>query len=61
MYRVLRDYRSDRMSLRAGQVIDLPDELSAWIERDCPGTLQRVTEAPPRDRMVRRSNRRSAT
>lgn len=57
-YRVLREYRKDRLTLTPGQLVEMPAALAEWIEGDCPGTLERTLDAPAHDRMVRRGNRR---
>ncbi len=73
-YVVKWDYESHAMKLKAGQVIDLTDELAEWLQRDSRGALElivplpppadpapvveRVVDTPPADRMMRRGRKR---
>ena len=61
-YRVLKDYRSHITSLKAGDVLELIDQLADWFNRDAPGTLEEIIleppEAPQVDRMVKAPGRK---
>ena len=47
--KVKHDYHSNRASYRAGEVIDVPDELGRWLQRDSAGSFEEVK--PPKRRM----------
>jgi hypothetical protein len=68
-YLVLREYETDLYSWLPGEVISLLESVAAWVNRDSPGTLERLAEqspaievsmadlqSPPNDRMVRSSD-----
>ena len=74
-YRVLRAFRAvfgeREYSGLPGQVIELSEEVAAWLERDAPGRIEvlrggvpptqddnRAMEAPARDRMQRKQRNR---
>jgi hypothetical protein len=73
-YRVLRAFRAmfgeREYSGLPGQVIEVPEEVAAWLERDSPGRIERAPTLPspasqgremegaPRDRMQRRKRNR---
>lgn len=62
-YRFTADYLSARLSARAGQELELSEELVAWLERDVPGIIEpagdgeRHETAPPRNRQQRQPKR----
>lgn len=67
-YRFVTDYRSGAGQWAAGELVELTDDLAAWLGRDVPGCLEpvvdepepepepepRAIEAPPADRMQRK-------
>lgn len=65
-FRVTQNYQSSLGAYAKGDVVTLPEDFAAHINRDAPGTLEpvedvaktRVVDAPPADRMVRTSRRR---
>ena len=61
-YRVLKDYASHMMRLDGGAVIELVEQLAAWVNRDAPGTLEEILpqppEAPPVTKMVKAPGRK---
>jgi hypothetical protein len=67
-YIVQSDYQSHAATWKAGLVVDLGAEEADWFNRDSPGVLkpveepvaERAIEAPPQDRMVRKSSKRRA-
>jgi len=65
-YTVRRGYGRIGLFMGPGDMVELPAEVAAWIERDSVGTLvpatdeapeivARAMEAPPEDRMVRQA------
>lgn len=67
--RVTRNYRTQKINWKEGDILRLNAEFVAWCNRDCPGVLvpfedepiieERVPEAPPADRMARGKSKRS--
>lgn len=67
-YKVLRDYVAaygeEIYSGQAGKVVDLPEEVAAWLNRDSPGRLKshtsrkRAVKRAPRNRQVTRAETR---
>lgn len=61
-YRVMKDYGSHMMRLKAGDVLDLVEQLAEWVNRDAPGTLEEYKPEPPEapqvDRMVKAPGRK---
>lgn len=61
-YKVLRDFAADygerAYSGQKGQIVDLADEVAAWLNRDSPGRLRpykgrkRAVTRAPRNRQV---------
>ena len=48
---VKHDYRSNAASYRAGQIIEVPDEFGAWLQRDSESCFE---EVKPRKRRMRK-------
>lgn len=64
-YVVQWDYRAGELTLAEGDVVELDEELAAWLGRDSPGVIvpfvprrKRMIKRPPRDRMVREGENR---
>lgn len=63
-YRVTQNYKSAEVGpFTAGQVLEIDDDMAAWVNHDAPGTLveHRSLDTPPNDRMVRKGARRNET
>ena len=68
-YRVNWKYRAwhdvQQIVLQEGEVVELDDDIAAWLKTDSPGLLsaveeERAVEEPPQDRMVKRGKKRQA-
>lgn len=46
-YIVRRPYASHVGRFTPGQVLELDDELAAWLGRDLPGVIEELVPAPP--------------
>jgi len=46
-YVVRRSYESHVGRFVPGQVLELDDELAAWLGRDLPGVIEELVPAPP--------------
>lgn len=72
LYRFTRNYRSGVLTASVGDVVELSDELVAWLAVDSPGSVAaledenesvtaaetRAVETPPADRMQRANRKR---
>jgi hypothetical protein len=69
-YIVQHFYKSHVAEYQAGLVVELDGVTADWFNRDSPGVLklivdappepERVVETPPQDRMVRKAKKRGA-
>jgi hypothetical protein len=46
--RILQDYHSNAVTYRAGDVIDVPDDLGQWLQRDSVGSFEEIKPEKPR-------------
>ena len=55
--KVLRQYGSPRGSWKAGEEIEVDEELGLWLLDDAPGSFEKIEEKaldePPEDKMVK--------
>lgn len=45
-YRFARDYRAGAIVGKQGDVVNLDDDVAAWVRRDSPGCLVAMADAP---------------
>lgn len=54
--KVLDNYKSHRGAWEAGEEITVDEELGQWLQRDSPGSFEKIGEKaldePPEDKMV---------
>jgi hypothetical protein len=63
-YRITRRYTAGTgertFAFQEGDTVNLEDSAAEWLERDSPGLLERVIDAPPKDRQMKPAAIRTA-